>query len=67
MIGGVLAFHNADGSLVRPKDDPMQDPITAEDVTGKALMWNNALFTRDSERLLKDSINFNELGPEQIG
>lgn len=67
VIGGVLAINDNEGSPVRPKDDPMQDPITAEDVTGKALIWNNALFTRDSERFLKDRINFSELGPEQIG
>ncbi|KAI1120725.1 hypothetical protein F5Y10DRAFT_257819 [Nemania abortiva] len=66
VLGGVLALHNANGSSVFPKDDPMQDPITAEDITGKALVWSNTLFTQDSERILEDKVNFLELGPEQI-
>lgn len=48
-------------------DDPMQSPITAEDIAGKALLWNNALFTRDSEKILQDKINFIESEPEKIG
>ncbi|KAI0539942.1 hypothetical protein GGR58DRAFT_462561 [Xylaria digitata] len=67
ILGGALALHGADGSSVYPKDDPMQSPITAEDVAGTALVWNNALFTRDSENVLQDKIDFTELGPEQIG
>ncbi|KAI0438778.1 hypothetical protein F4803DRAFT_533830 [Xylaria telfairii] len=67
VLGGVLAFHDANGSSVFPKDDLTQSPITAEDITGSALMWDNALFTRDSEKILKDKVDFFELGPEQIG
>ncbi|KAF2968127.1 hypothetical protein GQX73_g5447 [Xylaria multiplex] len=44
----------------------MQSPITAEDIAGTALVWNNALFTRVSEKALQDKIDFTELEPEQI-
>ncbi|KAJ2990208.1 hypothetical protein NUW58_g3064 [Xylaria curta] len=67
VVGGVLAIHHANGSSVFPKDDPMQSPITAEDITGKALLWDNTLFTRDSEKALRDKVDFFERGPEQIG
>ncbi|KAI3329279.1 hypothetical protein HD806DRAFT_530676 [Xylariaceae sp. AK1471] len=68
VIGGVLAFKDSKGSFsVFPKDDPRQSPITAEDIAGKALMWSNALFTRDSEKILGDKVNFIELGHEQVG
>ncbi|KAI3343137.1 hypothetical protein F4824DRAFT_132246 [Ustulina deusta] len=67
VLGGALALHHANGSSVFPKDDPNQSPITAEDIAGTALMWNNALFTQDSEKALKDKIKFTELGPERIG
>ncbi|KAI0107445.1 hypothetical protein GGR51DRAFT_515498 [Nemania sp. FL0031] len=66
VLGGMLALHNADGLSVFPKDNPMRDPITAEDITGRALLWSNALFTQDSERILEDKVNFVKLGPEQI-
>ncbi|KAJ8118014.1 hypothetical protein ONZ43_g4077 [Nemania bipapillata] len=67
VLGGVLAFHHANGSSIFPRDHPTQSPITAEDIAGKALLWNNALFTRDSEKILKDSVNFVEVGSEQVG
>ncbi|KAI1828073.1 hypothetical protein F4861DRAFT_490541 [Xylaria intraflava] len=67
IIGGILALHDANGEAVLTKGDPMQGPITAEDIAGKALMWNNKLFTRDSEHALKDEVNFIELGPERVG
>jgi len=67
VVGGALAFHDSEGSPVYPKDDPMQSPITAEDVTGTALMWGNTLFTRDSEQLLGDKVHFARLGSEKIG
>ncbi|KAI0868745.1 hypothetical protein GGS24DRAFT_198373 [Hypoxylon argillaceum] len=67
VLGGALSFHAANGSSVFPMDDPMQSPITAEDIAGKALLWNNALFTRDSEKILQDKINFIESEPEKIG
>jgi hypothetical protein len=65
VIGGALAFHSSKGDVVFPRDDRMQSPITAEDIAGKALMWNNALFTRDSEIILGDEVGFTELGHEQ--
>ncbi|TGJ84841.1 hypothetical protein E0Z10_g3923 [Xylaria hypoxylon] len=67
VLGGALAFHDVNGSSVFPKDDPMQIPIAAEDVAGTALVWNSALFTQDSEKVLRDKIEFIELGPKQIG
>jgi hypothetical protein len=69
VIGGVLAFHDVEGSSspVFPKDDQAQSLITAEDIAGKALMWSNALFTRDSEKILGDKVEFIELGHEQVG
>ncbi|KAI0486544.1 hypothetical protein F4859DRAFT_511535 [Xylaria cf. heliscus] len=67
VIGGALAIHDTNGSSVFPKNDQTQGAITAEDITGNALMWNNALFTQDSEKVLKDKVDFFELGSEQIG
>ncbi|KAI0451478.1 hypothetical protein F5B21DRAFT_507255 [Xylaria acuta] len=67
VLGGALAFRDANGSSVFPKNDQTQGPITAEDIAGSALMWDNALFTQDSEKVLKDKVDFFELGPEQIG
>ncbi|KAI1750934.1 hypothetical protein F4782DRAFT_228440 [Xylaria castorea] len=67
VLGGVLAFCDANGSSVFPKNDPTQSPITAEDIAGNALMRDNILFTQDSEKVLKDKVDFFELGPEQIG
>ncbi|KAI8954198.1 hypothetical protein F4801DRAFT_50017 [Xylaria longipes] len=67
VLGGALAFCDANGSSVFPKNDPTQSPITAEDIAGNALVWDNALFTQDSEKVLKDKVDFFELGPEQIG
>lgn len=68
-VGGMLAFHDSEGSpsSVFPGDDPLQVPITAEDVAGKALMWNNALFSHDSEEILGDAVDFVELGIERVG
>ncbi|KAI1110506.1 hypothetical protein F5Y14DRAFT_359861 [Nemania sp. NC0429] len=67
VLGGALALCGANGSLVFPKDDTTQSPITAEDIAGKGLAWSNELFTRDSERVLGDSVHFLELTPEKIG
>ncbi|KAI3328819.1 hypothetical protein F4824DRAFT_516858 [Ustulina deusta] len=67
VIGGMLAVHDSNGRPVFPNDDPMQSHITAEDIAGNALMWQNALFTRDSENLLRDKVAFTELGAEQVG
>ncbi|GAW19359.1 hypothetical protein ANO14919_088450 [Xylariales sp. No.14919] len=67
VVGGMLALHGADGEPVFPNDDPMQGHITAEDVAGNALMWQNSLFTRDSEAILGDKVGFTELGTEQVG
>ncbi|KAI1428374.1 hypothetical protein F5Y12DRAFT_782783 [Xylaria sp. FL1777] len=67
VLGGALALHDTNGSSIFPKDDPMQSPITAEDISGTALMWNSPLFTQDSGKALKEKAEFIELGPEQIG
>ncbi|RWA03828.1 hypothetical protein EKO27_g11277 [Xylaria grammica] len=67
VVGGMLALHGPDGEPVFPNDDPMQGHITAEDVAGNALMWQNSLFTRDSEVILGDKVGFTELGTEQVG
>ncbi|GAP87381.1 putative prenylcysteine oxidase 1 precursor protein [Rosellinia necatrix] len=67
IVGGALALHHTNESSIFPKEDPMQDPITAEDIAGTSLMWDNALFTRDSEKVLKDEVGFIDMGPEQIG
>ncbi|KAI1299451.1 hypothetical protein F5Y03DRAFT_365997 [Xylaria venustula] len=67
IIGGMLAIHDPNGQPVFPNDDPMQSPIAAEDIAGTALMWQNALFTHDSEKLLRDKLVFTELGTEQVG
>ncbi|KAI1283510.1 hypothetical protein F5Y07DRAFT_349873 [Xylaria sp. FL0933] len=67
VIGGALAVHDANGNPVFPNDDPTQGHITAEDIAGTALMWQNSLFTRDSEELLGDKVFFTESGPQQVG
>ncbi|KAI0517534.1 hypothetical protein F5B22DRAFT_654770 [Xylaria bambusicola] len=67
IVGGMLALHDSSGGPVYPNDDPMQSPITAEDIVGPALMWQNSLFTQDSEKILGDSISFNELDTDFVG
>ncbi|KAI0814462.1 hypothetical protein GGR55DRAFT_631949 [Xylaria sp. FL0064] len=67
VIGGALAIHDSNGDPVFPSDDPTQGHITAEDIAGTALMWQNSLFTRDSEKLLGDEVSFTEPGPQQVG
>ncbi|KAI1818338.1 hypothetical protein GGS20DRAFT_284935 [Poronia punctata] len=66
VTGGTLAFHNSDGSSLFPYNDREQDPITAEDVAGTALVWNNALFTRDSQKVLGDKVYFTESGSQSV-
>ncbi|KAI1345176.1 hypothetical protein F5Y15DRAFT_19578 [Xylariaceae sp. FL0016] len=66
VIGGVLSVSDANESLVYPYEDPTQDPITPEDIAGRALLWHNALFTGDSERLLGDKVEFYESDSEQV-
>ncbi|KAI0428857.1 hypothetical protein F5Y09DRAFT_311925 [Xylaria sp. FL1042] len=67
VVGGVLALHETNGSSIFPKNELMQNSITAEDIAGTALMWNNALFTQDSEKALKNKVEFVELGPQEVG
>ncbi|GAP83324.1 putative prenylcysteine oxidase 1 precursor protein [Rosellinia necatrix] len=67
VIGGMLSLHDANGKHVLPNDDPMQSHITAEDIVGTALMWQNSLFTQDSENMLGDSIHFDELVTNRVG
>ncbi|KAI0593883.1 hypothetical protein F4775DRAFT_468469 [Biscogniauxia sp. FL1348] len=67
-VGGqlVLTSSNLEGGLVFPHDDPLQDPITAEDTTGSALLYTNPLFTKDSEKILWDRVMFTHLGSHQV-
>ncbi|KAI5862162.1 hypothetical protein GGS23DRAFT_597781 [Durotheca rogersii] len=67
LVGGQLALNASNGGQVFPYDDPFQDPIIAEDVTGTALMWGNPLFTRASEETLGDEVRFSELSSQEIG
>ncbi|KAI0817967.1 hypothetical protein GGR55DRAFT_622828 [Xylaria sp. FL0064] len=67
VVGGALALHETNGSYIYPKDDPTQNAITAEDIAGTTLMWNNALFTQDSERALKNKIQFVGLESREVG
>ncbi|KAK5636032.1 hypothetical protein RRF57_011744 [Xylaria bambusicola] len=67
VIGGMLALHDSNGRPVYPNDDPTQSHITAEDIAGTALIWQNSLFTQDSKKILGDSIHFNDLGTDQVG
>ncbi|KAI5926806.1 hypothetical protein F4810DRAFT_489150 [Camillea tinctor] len=65
-VGGQLAVANPQGGLVFPHDDPLQDPITAEDTAGSALLYANPLFTRDSENILGDRVSFTQLETHQV-
>ncbi|CAJ2501827.1 Uu.00g046800.m01.CDS01 [Anthostomella pinea] len=66
-VGGQLALNGSQDGLVYPYDDPRQEPMTAEDIAGTALLWNNALFTQDSEDFLGGRVEFSELGSQQVG
>ncbi|KAI1356938.1 hypothetical protein F5Y01DRAFT_309482 [Xylaria sp. FL0043] len=65
VVGGALALHETNGSYIYPKDDPTQDAIVAEDIAGTSLMWNNALFTQDSEEALMKKIEFVEVESQE--
>ncbi|KAI1499164.1 hypothetical protein F5X99DRAFT_293358 [Biscogniauxia marginata] len=65
-VGGQLSLADSEGGLVFPHGDPFQDPITAEDITGAALLYSNTLFTKDSEAILRDEVEFTELGSQQV-
>ncbi|KAI1490677.1 hypothetical protein F5X96DRAFT_523095 [Biscogniauxia mediterranea] len=65
-VGGQLVLTNSNGGLVFPHDDPLQDPITAEDATGSALLYTNPLFTKDSERILRDRVVFTQLDSHEV-
>ncbi|KAI1359422.1 hypothetical protein F5Y08DRAFT_79407 [Xylaria arbuscula] len=67
MIGGMLSLQDETGSPVYPNYDLMQSYITAEDIVGTALMWQNSLFTQDSEKILGDSVGFEELSTDKVG
>lgn len=66
-VGGKLAFFDPDGGRTFPYDDIALDPITAEDITGPALMWSNLLFTQSSERILGDKVEFSEIPSQKVG
>ncbi|KAL7629307.1 hypothetical protein AAE478_000827 [Parahypoxylon ruwenzoriense] len=60
LIGGQLALNDSTGGPVFPYNDPRQDPITAEDVAGTALVWGSPLFTKASEESLGDKVGFSD-------
>ncbi|KAI2640549.1 hypothetical protein GGS26DRAFT_165408 [Hypomontagnella submonticulosa] len=66
LVGGQLALNASTGGPVFPHDDPTQDPISAEDIAGTALLWANPLFTKTSEEVLGDKVEFSELSSQQV-
>ncbi|KAI0176314.1 hypothetical protein GGR52DRAFT_355381 [Hypoxylon sp. FL1284] len=66
-IGGQLALNDSTGRPVFPFDDRTQDPITAEDIAGTALMWGNPLYTKTSEDILGEGVGFTELPGRRVG
>ncbi|ORY64385.1 uncharacterized protein BCR38DRAFT_485542 [Pseudomassariella vexata] len=66
-IGGRLALIDSRGERAIPYDDPAQDPISAEDIAGPALMWDNPLFTKASEKFPWDKVDFDELPSSEVG
>ncbi len=69
-VGGTLAFFGSQGGTgdrVFPCNDSALDPISAEDVMGPALLWNNPLFTEATEKILGDQIEFFELPSQKVG
>ncbi|KAI0889932.1 uncharacterized protein GGS22DRAFT_149544 [Annulohypoxylon maeteangense] len=67
VIGGQLALNASAGGLVFPYDDDEQSPIIAEDIAGTALVWGNPLFTKSSEGMLGDNVEFSECPSQQVG
>ncbi|KAI1143464.1 hypothetical protein F5Y05DRAFT_421055 [Hypoxylon sp. FL0543] len=65
LVGGQLALNDSTGGPVFPYDDPNQDPIKAEDITGSALIWGNPLFTKTSEAILGDRLEFSERNEQE--
>ncbi|KAI0842115.1 hypothetical protein F5Y06DRAFT_292937 [Hypoxylon sp. FL0890] len=65
-IGGQLALNDSTGSPVFPYGDPDQHPITAEDIAGTALVWSNPLFTKTSEAILGDQLQFSERPSQEV-
>ena len=69
-VGGKLAlFSPGSGGDARvfPWNDSRLDPLSAEDVAGPALMWSSPLFTRASEEVLGDAVDFFELPAQEVG
>ncbi|KAI1416056.1 hypothetical protein F5Y13DRAFT_155960 [Hypoxylon sp. FL1857] len=66
LIGGQLALNDSTGRPVFPYDDPDGIPITAEDIAGTALVWGNPLFTKTSEAILGDHIEFSERPSQEV-
>ncbi|KAI1383237.1 uncharacterized protein F4822DRAFT_434356 [Hypoxylon trugodes] len=66
LIGGQLALNDSKGRQVYPYDDPTQNPIAAEDITGPALLWGNPLCTKATEKTIGDNVAFSELPPQKI-
>ena len=76
LIGGKLALFPSPQSpspasegdaRVFPWNDSRLDPLSAEDVAGPALLWGNPLFTRASEEVLGDAVEFFELPAQEVG
>ncbi|OTA64573.1 hypothetical protein K449DRAFT_270730 [Hypoxylon sp. EC38] len=66
LIGGQLALNDSTGGPVFPYNDPEQAPIIAEDITGTALAWSNPLFTKSSEEILGDKLEFAERPSQEV-
>ncbi|KAI1208785.1 uncharacterized protein F4807DRAFT_429434 [Annulohypoxylon truncatum] len=66
-IGGQLALNASTGGPVFPYDDDEQNPISAEDIAGTALVWGNPLFTKASEATLGDRVGFSERPSQMVG
>ncbi|KAI1382207.1 hypothetical protein F4677DRAFT_440008 [Hypoxylon crocopeplum] len=67
VIGGQLALSDSAGGPLFLRDDHTLDPITAEDIAGAALLHCNPLFTKTSEEILGDQVEFFELPSQQVG
>ncbi|KAI1107786.1 hypothetical protein F4804DRAFT_328813 [Jackrogersella minutella] len=66
LLGGQLALNASTGDPVFPYDDPAQNPISAEDIAGTALVWSNPLFTKTYEATLGDNVDFSERPSQQV-
>ncbi len=68
-VGGRLALDPTDrlSDRVHPYDDPTQEPISAEDVTGNTLIYDNVKMRQAAEGVLQRLIPFVELPAQDVG